>query len=391
MDDDILPSGAPLDKLLADLRAIRDVPSGAHLEEEILIDFACETLPPGDVAHVEEHLATCAQCSDLAANLLDIADGWKGEAGEQRLAMLRQRAYDAGILREPQSPVARAIAHLAKMPAALESLSRTWNARLSGTAMSSSRIQAATGLAGSLRTAPSALYFGGDQRAASADDFGASLISPPKAYAITDLFTANGRTLPEDADIFWAHEVWLIQLPWLIVPRRTDVNYESIGVSVRFPGHPVEIVDVVPRVDLLRTPLKLAGHLVVIDIHWSGRVSLPNDALSLGADVVPLDVDADVRLSTGPTMLGRLSYSAPPANVVAASAGLAEALWVLRPAYGLVGAASTMWMTAITDKHVDRLQMEVRLWIEVKGLNDVPARLPAEPLNLEVTLVRATN
>ncbi|HLG54938.1 MAG TPA: hypothetical protein VI485_06380 [Vicinamibacterales bacterium] len=228
---------------------------------------------------------------------------------------------------------------------------------------------------------PSSLYFGGDRQSDGVEDLGLSFVSAPKAYAITGLLTANGRSLPEEADIFWGHEIWLIQLPWLMVPGRDGSGARSIGLSVRFPEQAVEIVDCLPRGS---TP----DQVTTVDVSWAGRIANPeNDSALVEPDALRLDFDADIRLYTDATMLGRLTYSRSNTKVLSAVVGVAEALWVLQPPDPYMGAVGTMWLTAITDKHVARLNIEVRSWIEMTGLNNVPARLVAEPVTLEVTLV----
>lgn len=89
-----------VDELMALFRAMPTEPIGAHLSDEEFIGYAMQTLRQEDVSRIDEHLATCPDCTVEVERLLEGAEAWSGEQGEQRLARLRDRMYET----LPESP-----------------------------------------------------------------------------------------------------------------------------------------------------------------------------------------------------------------------------------------------------------------------------------------------
>jgi hypothetical protein len=83
------------DRLLADVLSLPSEPIGAHLSDDEFIGYAMETPTESDVDHIDEHLASCADCTVELERFLEAADAWQGEVGEQRLNHMRESLLTA--------------------------------------------------------------------------------------------------------------------------------------------------------------------------------------------------------------------------------------------------------------------------------------------------------
>lgn len=86
-----------LDKLIAEIRALPGKPVGDHLfSDDEFISYAMETLEPQQIERIDAHLASCPECATEMERLVEAAEVWRGEQGEQRLAALWARARGDG-------------------------------------------------------------------------------------------------------------------------------------------------------------------------------------------------------------------------------------------------------------------------------------------------------
>ncbi len=78
-------------QLLDDVRARVAGPPGDHLAAEEFVSYALETLDPEQTQRVDEHLATCVDCTTRLEKFLQTSEAWRGAQGAERLAALRAR------------------------------------------------------------------------------------------------------------------------------------------------------------------------------------------------------------------------------------------------------------------------------------------------------------
>jgi hypothetical protein len=88
--------------LLASLRAMPGTPAGAHLSDDDLVGYAASSLPEASAGKIDEHLASCADCSTEMERLIAAVDHWRSREGAEGLDALGERiqarwdAADAG-------------------------------------------------------------------------------------------------------------------------------------------------------------------------------------------------------------------------------------------------------------------------------------------------------
>jgi hypothetical protein len=105
-------------QLLDDVTRVPSTVLGDHLTDG---QFVAASMDPPELerdvlAQVEQHLASCSECSDRMEHLLTVSEAWRGPAGEQRLAEVSQRIRDQFVAATPTvtDVVASAVARLAE-------------------------------------------------------------------------------------------------------------------------------------------------------------------------------------------------------------------------------------------------------------------------------------
>ncbi len=78
------------DELMADLKAAAGT-GGEHLSDDDFVGYSMQTLTPAEVARVDEHLTSCAECTRGIERMVAASQAWRGREGEQRLEALRRR------------------------------------------------------------------------------------------------------------------------------------------------------------------------------------------------------------------------------------------------------------------------------------------------------------
>jgi hypothetical protein len=83
-----------LNQLIADVRTVPAEPVGDHLSDDLFIGYATETLTMEEVQQIDQHLASCPDCTAEMEPLVAASEVWRGEPGKQRLAALRERLQE---------------------------------------------------------------------------------------------------------------------------------------------------------------------------------------------------------------------------------------------------------------------------------------------------------
>jgi hypothetical protein len=374
------PGDAELRRLLADVRAVASQAVGSHLIDDEAVRYVAGAMPREQAAAVERHVASCDRCAIEIERLLDIGEAWQGRAGEARLERLRVLLREARAAARPAPDCFARLAVLAKGAAAA-----VWNGPLLG----SPDLRAATlgpvslGTSG-LMTLPSSQYFGGEQTEA-ASDWGTAFAAPASVNAVSDLYTAHGRELPDEAEIFWRHEIWLLQVPISVVPR-AGTAVESVAIRLRVPHEPVHFVDVLPRGE--PSPSSKAGSDVVAaaDLRWNGRADAAAGTRALSDDVVRLESGLTLRPAAEAAYVGRIGVPllAPGRRLATVATG--EAVLVFETSPEFAGGMGCICATLLAEHHVARVPIEVDVSLTVRGVNDVPVRAACPQFTFEVEL-----
>jgi hypothetical protein len=403
MSDDKPPTSTQLSRLMGDVQNQASVPVGAHLDDDALVDYSMQAISAEDVARMDEHLASCEQCSVRMAHLADISEAWRGATGDARLEALSARVRHAIDVEDQAgpSPVGE------RVIGAVRGLwSRAdWNRRIQTLRLG------ADSLAKSLTMTPSALHFGGTPDAAAPVEAGLFAAGEPTAFSCSALFMRNGRELPEAAEIYWGHEIWLVQVPCVLLHPHADCR--SIGLVVGFPDQDVEVIDVAPRPVLVPGRAELLPPLLVVDLGtsmplrpespslssggpswpmvldlgWNGSMTPPDLTVALTPSVQDLGFDSGVQLAVSADLIGRLSSPVLACPVESAAAGFREAWFVFAADSSLREIQGNIWLTVVADKFAPDLTIRLQPWTTIRGLNGVPARLAGEALIMPVRKV----
>lgn len=88
-------TGKKMDELTVFFRTPVVEPVGDHLSDDECLDYAAEILTSAETNRMDEHLASCPDCTARMEECVTAAQAWQGEDGKQRLAGVRQRGLDA--------------------------------------------------------------------------------------------------------------------------------------------------------------------------------------------------------------------------------------------------------------------------------------------------------
>ena len=86
----IRATGAQIDRLLGDVKAVPAGPIGEHLTDDQFVAYSMDPpeLSAEATAAIDAHLSSCEACAAQMEHLLTVSEAWRGPAGQQRLASL---------------------------------------------------------------------------------------------------------------------------------------------------------------------------------------------------------------------------------------------------------------------------------------------------------------
>ena len=364
-----------LRRLHADLTRTSAGPADAHLSDDDFLEYSMDSTAPSDLPRVDAHLSSCARCADRMEHLLSLAEAWTGSGGEQRTAALAERIH---------VELARRGGAATAPPGLLADARRLWEALHQQVPdLRAFPMRFGSGMSRSLSLSPALAHFGSEERPASLDGAATFLIGSPEAFALSDLYCRSGRDLPNEAEVFWGHEVWLIHVP-VSVAVEQPLAALAVGVSLRLPGEAVEVVDVLPRSDLAATALGGLSPLVV-DVGWDGSFRTRDEGLVPQGELHVVG-GGRVQNVQRADLVGRLTAHVLALPVDSAASGIGQAWFVWRPGNLLTTTVGGVWMTVVTDKHREDLEVETEPWVTIRGLTGVPTRLVSEPARFLVRL-----
>ena len=96
-------------RLFDDLWALPEEPVGPHVADEAFMQYALERLSHDDVQSVDVHLASCLDCTTIMCQLLDVADAWRSQQGQQGRASLQAYIRTALLTVRQQLVVTRVL------------------------------------------------------------------------------------------------------------------------------------------------------------------------------------------------------------------------------------------------------------------------------------------
>jgi len=79
------------EKLIRQVLCLPASPVGPHLDDADFVDYEGGLFSASEQLRIDDHLASCADCSTKMLNFYDVMTDWEGPEGEQRIGLLRQR------------------------------------------------------------------------------------------------------------------------------------------------------------------------------------------------------------------------------------------------------------------------------------------------------------
>ncbi|MEQ1727520.1 MAG: hypothetical protein ABL982_03990 [Vicinamibacterales bacterium] len=163
----------------------------------------------------------------------------------------------------------------------------------------------------------------------SANDLDIRIGERPFAVNLQRLYLETHGALPPEIAVFDQYDVWLVCHAIGCMRRRGSASIRSFGYRARLmEGQPrVYTADVFPRTEFIK---RSEGQLVAqVDLGMDGSVSLPHGSheFVLGAGTGRLG--GGLQLSTRASWVGRLTFAAHTAKVVAIGVGATNSEWML--------------------------------------------------------------
>lgn len=232
----------------------------------------------------------------------------------------------------------------------------------------------------------------------------------PIARSLSSMYCEGGRELPQEYEVFWGHELWLVEHSVGVVSFGSGTgmkdHVEQLCVEVAFPDD-VTVVEVLPQPKFVSS--ESSGGSCDADIGLNGRASVPsvpvsrhqtatsNDERPRGARLALHQWQSGVQ-SFGavldapglkpPPVVCRVSFEMLTSDVQAIGIGHSAAEYVFsrsRVDRKLVG-NQLMAEVVLVDKHETTLNCTARVQAVVAGLNDVPTRLRSDWIPITIKL-----
>jgi hypothetical protein len=223
----------------------------------------------------------------------------------------------------------------------------------------------------------------------------------PLARSLQSLYRSTRRTVPDEYEIFWGHELWLVDHTVGIIRYDGSEDIEHLGCEVALPDE-VTVVEVLPQ---SRFIAQSGGrHACDVNIGLDGRaraVTAAAGAATTNDSSVPAR-GARLALYDGPPaidpffsepdagepVVGRVSFDVMTPNVQAVGAGDNALQYVFSRHSEPLAGYQSMVSVLLAYKHETALRCSARLHATIAGVNSVPVRLTSDWIPLEIKLDR---
>jgi hypothetical protein len=185
-------------------------------------------------------------------------------------------------------------------------------------------------------------------------------------HNLRSLYKRRGRGLPEEFDIFWSHEVWLLNHTVGLLRDEDSVEAHSLQYELVLDERAI-IQGVLPDAGLM---LELPnGPYCRADVLLNGRV-VPEFPEPAGEEMENLAGGA-FQSSERDAVVGRVLLPALTSQVHGMGPGCNIASWVFKKSQGSLEGYQPMATTLLLDKHAQSLACRVQVRLQGVGRNDV--------------------
>jgi hypothetical protein len=206
---------------------------------------------------------------------------------------------------------------------------------------------------------PSATKLGGEGGAAGSPQVRLRTARSPVVSNLRALHKNRGGSVPEGFEIFWRHEIWVVQHTVAVDPGGSADEVEQFCCELRFPSG-VTVIDVLPDARFIRQEER--GFRCEGDLRLNGRVAAAGSGARAGGPAeLPVVEQLSMRVATP--------------YVQAIGIGDAVVQYVFSKHAGTLAGEQTLVETILTEKHADELPWAVRMHAVLPGTDGLPVRL----------------
>jgi hypothetical protein len=227
----------------------------------------------------------------------------------------------------------------------------------------------------------------------------------PLARSLQTLYRSRGRIVPDDYEVFWGHELWLVDHTVGIIRYDGSEDIDHLCCELAFPDD-VTVVEVLPQPRFIS---ETGGrHACEADIGLNGRASVLSGSRTQDAGTSSSTFARGARLAmydgppailAAPTadprerdpLLGRVSFDVMTPHVQAIGAGDNASQYVFSRHTAPLTGYQSMLAVLLVNKHARELHCSARLQAVMTGLNGVPVRMRSEWIPLDITLDAAAS
>jgi hypothetical protein len=190
----------------------------------------------------------------------------------------------------------------------------------------------------------------------------------PTIHNLRSLYKRRGRGLPEEFDIFWTHEVWLLNHTVGLLRDENSLEAYSLQYELELDESAI-IQGVLPDAGLMAELPN--GPYCRADILLNGRV-VPEFPEPAGEELENLAGGA-FQSSERDAVVGRVLLPALTSQVHGMGPGCNIASWVFRKSEGSLEGYQPMATTLLLDKYAESLSCRVQVRLHAIGRNQVVA------------------
>jgi hypothetical protein len=210
-----------------------------------------------------------------------------------------------------------------------------------------------------LLESPSGAKLGGERPTGASPSVNVSAGRSHLVRNLRSVYKRSGRAIPEDVEIFWRHEIWIIQHTVRIEAGGSPGEVEQFCCELRFPSR-TTVLDVMPDARYIRQ--EAGAFRCYADVLLNGRVAaLQAGAKAVGREQYPIVEQVSMPVNTP--------------YVQAVGIGDAVVQFVFTNHHASLAGEQTLVETILTEKHTEELPWAIRMHAVISGREGLPVRL----------------
>jgi hypothetical protein len=193
----------------------------------------------------------------------------------------------------------------------------------------------------------------------------------PTVHNLRLLYKRRGRGIPEEFDVYWSHEIWMLQHTVGVLCAEDSVEASGLEYEMVLDERAI-IQGVLPEERLMHADS--GGHAQCrADILLNGRI-VPEFGEPAGEELANLAGGA-LEASSRDDVVGRVWLPALTTHVCAIGPGCHVATWVFRRNGNSLSGSQPMATTLLLEKHIRTLSCKVQVRLQAQGRSGVAVPL----------------